>query len=1371
LKVPPRRLEPSADLRAPAAPTVPLTPGLAGLGTPPALLGAQLGQGGAAPKGPGLMTRLANLRGPVAATMLATMLFSAAPPALAQGRAPAATPAAVAATLVGRAPQLGAPLVDSASQYVDTVTRSTLSSLRPEAIFDQMREGRLVVQVPLRAGEHRVGGTKVTVQPGTVMVATVEIEDGRLVPYHRGEGTRVQLTHPIDGPVWTTAHGVFLQDEGRGRGRAMVDVAGWFDQALGEARDLQVSGVIRALLDSAPAPARGEGAAGVSSLVDWSGLAFALEPVRMGDGVVDLGGVRLDLARGSRLEVSGGLDSATLRGRFALDGAQIRQSGLQMDLAGSVAEVLVTTTRQADGSILVRGSVEDITGLVPRLVLDHRDADGGSAHLDLSQVVLAGARLDLGGVLRGVDAGAPQLGDLTYRFRGEVSGRVGPSTVRMKDARGFADLGFSGERVQGTVDARTEGVRLDVRLTRGAIEARDLQARSAGAALDLHHARVEGDAQLTVDTQAGTFSAFADARRLDVRLEDAVSEGPAKVDLGRTDLTGHGRVWLSPGELRVEGDVRVAGRIDDLVVRTGPADDPAVGTAFDVRAGSTVQGSLRTLHIKPGQPIALSADAQVDLGLERHHFDLPGITATGPARLAGRGHLEVGADRVALTDAALVATVTVEDGRVAAGGGVLDLDLAAGSQLSLAIREAAFGGPQAAGPVLRLTEGGFLEARLDQGHVDIARRRVTFEHGTHVRFDIGSLEHGPEGTTLVGSLRIDAPLHLDPLVDARDLRGLLGEGGVGLKIDGVRLGADGKLSFRGVNLAFEGSIGQVERVSGTRDQARLATLLAAHPELTRQQDLINYFYRVGGGEWAGASAAARAYGLDLAALTQDRQAPVAAPGGQGAAARVRPAQILAAPLAVPSIEAVQGAHAGELLGVQVPAGQVDLMTMVRQVQDGKLTFSLPLSGTIGSWPRSVTFEPGTVLTVHAEAKDGALVPGSFRASLNHAGDGALWTTLDGAYLDESRSLMLDIGGWWDSGLPGFENLPTDLDALVQRLMSAGGAAGGGGGEASLGGVADLSRATVRLDDVTFAGGKLPFGVGAVDLDPATRLSLTGTMNSVHITGRVVTRDLKVSTAPFALDAGAGTATVDAFYTRAADGSTDSRVTFSNLALDGRGLVYRDSTGNLTHLLEGRAEGGIELRVRTDAQGKARVTTQVDIQRFVGQGDAMRFRLGSGPDAPWLELGPARFDGAFSLGRDGVRLQGLLQDMDVRLGRLDVSTGAGPFRIEDARLLGSGTLSLDGGEFTLLGGQVRGAASVRADRLDLGDLLPGYLTDLVVEGGRGTFGFDLSRLDRVGRDGAGRFVLEGPEGGVAGEVRIEGLGAALDANPFDSGVRR
>ncbi|CAN0535755.1 unnamed protein product, partial [Laminaria digitata] len=101
-----------------------------------------------------------------------------------------------------------------------------------------------------------------------------------------------------------------------------------------------------------------------------------------------------------------------------------------------------------------------------------------------------------------------------------------------------------------------------------------------------------------------------------------------------------------------------------------------------------------------------------------------------------------------------------------------------------------------------------------------------------------------------------------------------------------------------------------------------------------------------------------------------------------------------------------------------------MVQLAKQVDDGRLVFSIPVQGDY----KGVTFEAGTNLIVEATAKDGELVADSFKASLSKSGDALLWTTLDGAYLDEDRNLMLDIGGWFDRGVEGFENLPTDISA-------------------------------------------------------------------------------------------------------------------------------------------------------------------------------------------------------------------------------------------------------------------------------------------------------------------------------------------------------
>ena len=60
----------------------------------------------------------------------------------------------------------------------------------------------------------------------------------------------------------------------------------------------------------------------------------------------------------------------------------------------------------------------------------------------------------------------------------------------------------------------------------------------------------------------------------------------------------------------------------------------------------------------------------------------------------------------------------------------------------------------------------------------------------------------------------------------------------------------------------------------TASQSPLDKLLSENPGVKTNQDLINLFYRMGGNSFSAAAAAASAYGVDINALTRNRQAQV-----------------------------------------------------------------------------------------------------------------------------------------------------------------------------------------------------------------------------------------------------------------------------------------------------------------------------------------------------------------------------------------------------------------------------------------------------------------------------------------------------------------
>lgn len=123
------------------------------------------------------------------------------------------------------------------------------------------------------------------------------------------------------------------------------------------------------------------------------------------------------------------------------------------------------------------------------------------------------------------------------------------------------------------------------------------------------------------------------------------------------------------------------------------------------------------------------------------------------------------------------------------------------------------------------------------------------------------------------------------------------------------------------------------------------------------------------------------------------------------------------------------------------APKLDLLPLVRQVDNARVDAQLPLNaGKIGS----VTAQEGTSAHVQARVNDGVVDTQGTRVTVDKPLDGPLWTTVNGAYLEEGKSpgtmkARADVGGFFDrdigKDLPGEGPLPTRVDALVDRLTS------------------------------------------------------------------------------------------------------------------------------------------------------------------------------------------------------------------------------------------------------------------------------------------------------------------------------------------------
>ena len=133
------------------------------------------------------------------------------------------------------------------------------------------------------------------------------------------------------------------------------------------------------------------------------------------------------------------------------------------------------------------------------------------------------------------------------------------------------------------------------------------------------------------------------------------------------------------------------------------------------------------------------------------------------------------------------------------------------------------------------------------------------------------------------------------------------------------------------------------------------------------------------------------------------------------------------------------------------------------------------------------------------------------------------------------------------------------------------------------------------------------------------------------------------------------------------------------------------------------------------------------------------------------------------------MNGHASDLDLRVQGATVMGAAGPVEIEDARVYGSGMVSMQDDRMSFLSGTLAGVARLQADEVQATDLLPGYLENIDMDDATATVRFDLSHVDEITQREGAPLVITGAQGRVAGDVSIENIDADVSAQPFDRGL--
>ncbi|MBX7101313.1 MAG: hypothetical protein K1X89_26585 [Myxococcaceae bacterium] len=422
------------------------------------------------------------------------------------------------------------------------------------------------------------------------------------------------------------------------------------------------------------------------------------------------------------------------------------------------------------------------------------------------------------------------------------------------------------------------------------------------------------------------------------------------------------------------------------------------------------------------------------------------------------------------------------------------------------------------------------------------------------------------------------------------------------------------------------------------------------------------------------------------------------------------------------------------------ASSVDPMEVLKRVQNGDVTFSLPLEpGKLGP----VKVKDGTVVTFHATVKDGKLDMGSVKADFKPDLDGPAWADVRGAKVKDGR-LTLDVRGFPDPSIgPKLPEKFSDLVSTMQGLAKnpsgdvsffgmkvaqvdkqgahfkpsgiggwlAAGAAGAVGvaalgadklfthdvnGPKVDGNPAVLAGLKVDLRGVELSPGPLSIGpAGTVNLGAGSRFDIHGGLTDLRMTGHANLNQVAIDSQGVTLRGSAGSGDLDLHYTRPGNGSSGTvSADLSHLNLDTQYAVTRRANGDYVELGDGHLRDGSVKLTESVAFGDGMKVTGVKhhldsltIQSFDGTVNGGQLTFKDAKDTATVVLGRSHLNGHLEVTPGELSLRGTI-DGQATVKDFQAGKGVGAVDVKSAQLRGAGALSYDsGGPFSLRNGNL------------------------------------------------------------------------------------
>ncbi|MFH1812361.1 MAG: LysM peptidoglycan-binding domain-containing protein [Pseudomonadota bacterium] len=689
----------------------------------------------------------------------------------------------------------------------------------PVDVAKRIQDGTIEMQIPVEGTLGSGWRKSADFKKGTTLTVQATVENGRVVP---GK-TKASFSQSGDGPLWVTVRGAYFDDKNTLR----LDLGGMKDFAVPGMEKMPLEAdrfVERMTGQTTPSGSRststnsagnaGGATTSVPAALKLDQASLSVDNAVFKPGPLPVPGGTIQVDRDTRLTMSGTASAASLSGRIRFSEVELAQDGVALQSGKGSADLRVDYRRDGDRATITT-SLENMSLDVRYAV--HKRTNGDYIHLADGQV--EGANLRTTTKLRLGPDGLPvavDAADVNLHVP-HFAGRIEGARATVDDADGEAQVEFGRSAVVGEIRVDHNRIAIKGQVDQLDAAVRDFAVASGQGKVDVQYARLRGKGEVDF-AQGRGLQIDAEVQDIDARIRDFQSEGRGMaIDAGRTSIQGKGRVRLhSQGEVLLDGDLHIDSTLDRL---SFAGETVGAKGRVETTSGSRLVADVNRVRFTREGEFSIQGKGGVDLGIRDFAGEVPGVQVEGSARIRGGGAFEFDSrEGVHLPDR-LQIDVDVRDGALRSSDGTANLDLAAGTRVSLNVTDMRVS-ERGRATQLTLGPGTTVHGGLDAGQLRVPglSQPLVLGTGSQVEFSVDDLVVDEQGARRAqGRLRLEAELQADQvnLEELSGIRGLhvqrLDRARIRLTVDVPRaqLHSDGRFELEGTSFALDARMGSV----------------------------------------------------------------------------------------------------------------------------------------------------------------------------------------------------------------------------------------------------------------------------------------------------------------------------------------------------------------------------------------------------------------------------------------------------------------------------------------------------------------------------------------------------------------------------------